>query len=280
VSAPSGQRTTPAPGVVTGSLDPDSRAELEEERDFLLRSLDDLEAERAAGELDDGDYRVLRDGYTDRAADVLRALEEDRAVREAPDDRPPPPRWRRPVAVLVVAGLAVGAGLGVAATAGSRQPGETVTGGGPAGGTAPRLQEAASVAREDPRRALELYDEVLADDPTSVEAWAERALLLASLGVGVEEASGLLDEARRSIDEALGLDPTAPRSLFYLGLIELFTGDRPAATRAFEDALAADPPPPLRAAIEARLEQLRVPPAPAPDGEAGEDPSGPQPGGS
>jgi hypothetical protein len=62
--------------------DPDARAELEEERDFLLRSLDQLEAERDAGELDEDDYRSLKDGYTARAAEVLRALDEDRAVRE------------------------------------------------------------------------------------------------------------------------------------------------------------------------------------------------------
>jgi tetratricopeptide (TPR) repeat protein len=251
-------------GAVRAPLDPDTRAELEEERDFLLRSLDDLEAERAAGELDDADYRTLRDGYTDRAADVLRALEEDREERAAGGEGPPRPRWRRPVAALVVAGLAAGAGLGVAATAGSRRPGETVTGGVGADPATDRLREAAAVAREDPRRALDLYDDVLADDARNVEAWAERALLLASLSVGVDSPR-LLDEARRSIDEALAIDPDSPRSRFYLGLIELFGGDRPAATAAFEEALAADPPPVLRSAIEARLEQLRVPAAPPSD---------------
>jgi tetratricopeptide (TPR) repeat protein len=244
--------------------DPDVRAELEEERDFLLRSLDDLEAERAAGELDEDDYRSLKDGYTARAAEVIRALDEDRAVRErVAAQAPPRPRWRRPVAVLVVLALAVGAGLAVAATAGSRRPGETATGGsGPTAATS-RLAQAASVARDDPRRALELYDSVIEDDPGNVEAWAERGLLLASLSVGIDRP-GLLDEARRSVDRALELDPDQPRSRFYLGLIELFSDDRAAAQAAFEQALAADPPPPLRRAIEARLEELRAPPAPTP----------------
>ncbi len=242
--------------------DPDLRAELEEERDFLLRSLDELEAERDAGELDEDDYRNLRDGYTARAAEVLRALDEDRAVREdAARATPARPRWRRPVALLVVVGLAAGAGLAVAAAAGSRQPGQTVTGGDGPTAASSRLAEAASVAREDPTRALELYDAVLEDDPRSVEAWAERGLLLASLSVGIDRP-GLLDEARRSVDQALAIDPDEPRSRFYLGLIELFSGDRPAAGTAFEQALEADPPPPLKAAIEARLEELRAPPAP------------------
>lgn len=242
--------------------DPDARAELEEERDFLLRSLDDLDAERAAGELDEEDYRNLKDGYTARAAEVLRALDEDRAFREAvPAGAPHRPRWRRPVALLLVLALAGGAGLAVGAAAGSRQPGETVTGGTGRTAASSRLAEAAAVARDDPTRSLELYDAVLEDDPRNVEAWAERGLLLASLSVGIDRP-GLLDEARRSVDRALEIDPDQPRSRFYLGLVELFSGDRPAAEAAFESALAADPPPPLRQAIEQRLAELRAPPAP------------------
>jgi tetratricopeptide (TPR) repeat protein len=244
----------------TVGRDPDARAELEEERDFLLRSLDQLEAERAAGELDEDDYRNLKDGYTARAAEVLRSLDEDREARRA---APAAPRWRRPVALLLGAALAAGSGLAVAAMAGSRDPGETVTGGGGPTAVRSRLAEAASVAREDPAGALEIYDEVIAGDAANVEAWAERGLLLASLSVGLERPA-LLDEARRSVDRALELDPDDPRTRFYLGLVELFTGDRPAATEAFESALAADPPPTLRRAIEARLEELRAPPAPAP----------------
>ena len=39
-----------------GPADPDAYAALEEQRDFLLRSLDDLERERAAGDIDEDDY--------------------------------------------------------------------------------------------------------------------------------------------------------------------------------------------------------------------------------
>lgn len=48
---------------------------LEEDRDYLLRSLDDLEREREAGDLDEADYLVLKDDYTARAAEVLRSLD-------------------------------------------------------------------------------------------------------------------------------------------------------------------------------------------------------------
>ncbi len=51
-----------------------SLRDLEEERDFLLRSISDLDRERAANDLTEADYRRLRDGYTARAADVMRRL--------------------------------------------------------------------------------------------------------------------------------------------------------------------------------------------------------------
>lgn len=48
---------------------------LQEEREFFLRSLRDLETEYEAGDIDEADYRVLRDDYVSRAADVLRRLQ-------------------------------------------------------------------------------------------------------------------------------------------------------------------------------------------------------------
>src|SRR5579872_3021613 len=136
-----------------------SDVELAEERDFLLRSLRDLDDERAAGDVDEGDYDVLKEGYTARAAAVLRELESRRngdgggedtdgdggghaAAAEPgphegprqPPQQPPPPQPRRPWWArgrLVAAGagvalFAVGAGLLVAHSAGQRLPGQTV----------------------------------------------------------------------------------------------------------------------------------------------------------
>jgi hypothetical protein len=50
-------------------------AELVEERDYLLRSIEDLEREHAAGDIDEADYQTLRAGYVERAATAIRALE-------------------------------------------------------------------------------------------------------------------------------------------------------------------------------------------------------------
>ena len=63
---------------------------LEAERDFLLRSLDDLDAERDAGNIDDATYQSLHDDYTARAASVIRSLDnrslDDDATGVAPTD--------------------------------------------------------------------------------------------------------------------------------------------------------------------------------------------------
>ena len=47
-----------APGGGTRNLDEAQLALLEEEREFLLRSLDDLDAEYAAGDVDEVDYQA------------------------------------------------------------------------------------------------------------------------------------------------------------------------------------------------------------------------------
>ena len=64
-------------------LDPDALAALEEERAFLLRSLDDLEQEYAVGDIDEADYETLKDDYTRRAAEVIRAVDEQRSAFKA-----------------------------------------------------------------------------------------------------------------------------------------------------------------------------------------------------
>ena len=92
-------------------MNPDRLAELEEERRFLLRSLRDLEAEHDVGDVDDHDYETLRDGYTKRAATVLRSIDEGRAALPAAPAR----RWWRRLAVVgVVVAVGVAAGWMVA----------------------------------------------------------------------------------------------------------------------------------------------------------------------
>jgi cytochrome c-type biogenesis protein CcmH/NrfG len=60
----------------------------------------------------------------------------------------------------------------------------------------------------------------------------------------------LIEQGRISIEQAVRLKPTDPRSLFYLGVTLYFVGEADGSSRALADALANDPPPALRAEIE------------------------------
>ena len=240
-----------APGPARRA-DLDALAELEEQRDFLLRSLDDLERERAAGDIDEADYLALRDDYTARAARVLEAIEEDRPVGAAAPVAAGGRGWRRLVAVVVVVAMGLSAGLAVASFSGSRQPGDTLSG-EIRQTTSVRLQQAAQLAGAgEVTAALDLYDEILADDPDNVEALSERGLLLVSLASATER-QGLAEQGRASIERALALDPDNARGLFYRGLALRLGGDADAAAEAFAAALANDPPPLLRQQLEGFL---------------------------
>ena len=130
------------------------REALQTERDFLLRSLDDLEAERAVGNVDDGTYRELHDDYTARAAAVIRSLEADTDLT-APD-RPPATTVARALTVGGVVAFAVVAAFLLAHAIGQRHPGQTITGNNQvaSGPTAPGVDPGralAAAARRHPR---------------------------------------------------------------------------------------------------------------------------------
>src|SRR2546421_6333086 len=106
------------------AVDLDALADLEEQRRFLLQSLKDLDRERDAGDIDESDYRTLKDDYTARAAAVLHAIEENKTgLVEQRQTR----RRRRStkVTALVVAAvvaLAIGGGAVGGADSGERGP--------------------------------------------------------------------------------------------------------------------------------------------------------------
>jgi len=215
---------------VTG-LDPDELAALEEERDFLLRSLDDLEREREAGDVDDHDYRTLRDDYTARAAEVLRAIDAGAAPAPAPD-RQPSPRRRRLATLGAVALVAVVAGVLVAQASGRRGSGSLT--GLDVTAASSRLSSCQALERDgDPDAALDCYGEVLDALPANVEALTFRGWLQVR---EFDLADGLDD-----LDAAIQLAPDATAPYIFRASGRARSGDAPGAVADLAAFYANDP---------------------------------------
>jgi hypothetical protein len=255
------ERLPPRPSRARSGADLDELARLEEERRFLLRSLTDLAREHEAGDLDDLDYETLRDDYTARAATVLRAIEAGRAAL------PPRPggrrRRRRTIAVvLVTAAVAVGGGIAVAASSGTRLPGGGITGAMDQS-TTTLLSQARLVGNRASNEqdagglldAAKLYDQVLATEPGNVEALTYRGWVLWQLGRGTDK-DAFVTTGEQSIDQAIALKADYPDAHAFKGVIlQVQHDDAAGAMDQFQQFLADDPPPELRAEVETLIEQ-------------------------
>jgi tetratricopeptide (TPR) repeat protein len=239
------------------AVDPDRLAALEDERTFLLRSLRDLDAERAAGDVDEYDYAALRDGYTRRAADVLREIDDGRS--RLPSRHRPSAARRLGIVAAVVAVAAV-AGVLVARSSGDRLAGDEITGDAPGGGVASLLAEARLLRAADPARAMELYGQVLEEQPEHPEALTYSGWLLLFVGgEATDEAltAEAVDGARENLTEAVAADPGYADPHCYLAIIAAEYDDDIATARDEADTcLALDPPSDLRAETEAYLQGL------------------------
>ena len=231
---------------------------LEEERDFLLRSLRDLEDERAAGDLDDADYAALKDEYTAKAAAVLRQLESTTPLSST--DRPQGARSRskagRGKIVAAVVGLAIvsgGAGYAVAQSSGERLAGDEATGDLPEG-SVDRIAKANALAAEgEILEAVKVYDDLLEDDPENPVALAERGWLVSRVD------PSLVDSGLANIDRAIAIDPTYPDAHFFRGMILWKAKDDPAAAvESLQRALDLGPPPDFRSLMQQQLDGAKA----------------------
>jgi cytochrome c-type biogenesis protein CcmH/NrfG len=213
----------------------------EEEREFLVRSIADLDRELAAGDLDPTDATTLREEYERRLA---------RLDEPVPPTPPRPGRTRRTlVVVALVALFGIGAGIAVSQMFGSRHPGDSLSG-NIRESSADRLQRAAGL--QDQGKfvdALKLYDEVIKSDPRNAEALAERGFLLLKLGAQTGRQD-FVTQGQDYVARALRIEPDNPRWLVYRAMGLRVTGDDAGAEQAVEAALANDPPPDLKAVIE------------------------------
>lgn len=242
----------------SNGVDPDRLAELEHERRFLLRSLDDLDREYAAGDIDEVDYRELRDGYTARAAATLRAIEDGRsALPEAP-----PVDWRRRLIVAAVAVVLIGfVWWALAASSAQRLPGQEITGLDPRDDRSVLLAQARSLQATDPAGAVALYDLVLAETPDDAEALAYRgwnnALAAVSAPEGEVDVAAELRESLDSLFRSTTVDPDYPDPHCFLGIIYAnFLGQDDLAGPELDACLAANPPADVRGLVEGLLARI------------------------
>jgi tetratricopeptide (TPR) repeat protein len=231
---------------MSDSLDPDRRRQLEDERDFLLQSLDDLQLEHDSGGIDDESYAQLHDDYTARAAAVIRTL------RDGVDARPEPPRSSRRsrTRVAVVAGVIVFAlvvGVLLSSALGVRLPGQTSSGNSQGesaaaskrvGAEITRLQKAVNAKPDDYDLRLQLaeayannndlptaikqWDAAITIDPTRPEAQANlgRALYLVSEQIPDKTAQQqTIAEAVAAFDTAIRNAPEYSDSYFFRAVV-------------------------------------------------------------
>ncbi len=244
-------------------MDPDRLAELEEERRFLLRSLADLELERQAGDVEQADYEVLRDGYTARAAAVLRAIEQGQSALP----QRPPRRWGRLVGVavcVVLVGLI--AGFLVARSSGQRLSGDSMTGGTSPDQVAVLLSEARALLGTDPAGASQRYLAVLSIEPDNAEARTYTGWLLAisTQNQSAADAAGTLAAAKRDLERAIEVDPTFPDPHCFLAVIAArFEKDTATAKVRAQECLDNNPPADMRGMIESFASNLTNPSTPS-----------------
>jgi len=281
---------------------PEDVVHLEEERDFLLTSLRDLEHERDASDIDDTDYRTLHDDYTARAASVLHALETARAVATSPEpaDAPtsrrqastgrsrhgttrtvssgvPVNRARRVlIGITIVLVVAVAAGVGLTSFTGNRVGGNNVSG-TPTSETARHVATAQQLEGEGKAaEALKEYDAAIAADAGNIVALTYKGWLLGR--------AGFSDPAIASLDKAIATNPGYPDAHFFRAMV-LYQGrqDAAGAIPEFEAYLASNPPPSAAAAVRDVLDKARkdaanpTPPAPDPATPAAPAPAVPAP---
>ena len=210
-----------------------------EELEFLERSLDDLDAERSAGDISEGDYRSLSTLYAERVAAVRRrgaAGGFDSGRSGAGRTGRAPRNWRRVVAVLViVAMVGTGLGVGLASALGSRSSLDTATGDIRQSTRGQLFEAQEHMAAGRFAEAEQLYAEVVAVQPSSAEALAWWGWL--------DFLRGDLGSAAERLETAVTVDPRYPDARVFGAVVAIRLGRLEAAAAHLDVFDGLDPPP-------------------------------------
>jgi cytochrome c-type biogenesis protein CcmH/NrfG len=271
-----------------------SRDALTRELEFLVRSLDDLEEERAAGDLDEESYGRLRREYIEREAAVRRTLDGvDEGVETdgEPSTEPAIPAepkaarqvsspWRgRALLIGGIVAFAVVAAVVLMLAVSDRLPGQTASGNSPDQVTPDdreaNLAEAVDANPDDPvphlnlarfrlsngdfAGALEAYDNAAQLDPANPEAstyggWV--LYLAAQSAPDPAQAQELVNASVERLDAAVAADPDYADARAFRGIVR-FRGlnDPIGAIPDFQQFLAANPEHQFAPQIRELLEQ-------------------------
>ena len=213
--------------------------------EFLQRSLADLDAEHAVGDLSDEDYAELKARYQTALDDEYG---RDTAPAAGAVSRPQSRRagaMAAVLAVLLVAGLAGGL---VAQSSGERVAGRPSSGSIDEG-TSDKLARAQQlVSQGKVLDAVKQYDAVLAEDPKNPVALAERGWVIRN--------AGLTDDGLKYIDRAIASDPDYPEAHFFRAMILWRDKNDPAsAVNEFRLFLAATSSSDAAAQVQPLLDQ-------------------------
>jgi tetratricopeptide (TPR) repeat protein len=241
----------------------DRLASLEDERRFLLRSLTDLEREHDAGDVDDLDYRTLKDGYTVRAANVLRQIEEGRNALPAARPR----RWSRIIAVTaaVVVG-SVGIGFVLAGAWGERSSGQEITGLTPGDESRIVLTNARdAMGAGDFATANALFAEVIEaergrgrENAEAVAYFGWTLALLTRQNPDQTDADERYGAAVLALGQATEIEPDYADPYCFLAIVEFqFRDDAAAALPYIERCEASNPPGDVASLVESFADEIR-----------------------
>lgn len=273
----------PVVGIILGAIgvgvvlfrrrDPKDDLEVVGDRQVLLKSLADAEAEYESGDLSEEDYRALirRDEARLAALDAASVTSEATPVESvatakgAPGEAGETPHWRQrlgrranvflAVAVVCFLGAVV---VGTVLFSSNRLPGQTATGSlnlSPSQQISRSLQQAATLESEGQLgQAAQVYQQVLAKQPDNSAAlvglgWLE--YVTGSKG----KSTSLVADALAKLHKAVLVDPTNYSAHLYLGTALAQSGQPAAAADQLQQFLADSPPASL---VSQATDEIRI----------------------
>ena len=201
-----------------------------EQKEFLLKSLQELDQELESGNLSSDDHDMLVRRYTRELADIT---ESEKAASSGQQ----PKKGYRTKALLWSLGvvlLGVVAGITVSQTSGDRSEGESITG-SIRKSVNTQISEAQMLLGNRDRwgEAIEIFDQVLEVQPSNVEAMTYRSWLNYQSGADA-------DIQIAAWEEVLVLEPSYPDALVFIS-IALSNEGRYSQAATYLDELRSSP---------------------------------------